>query len=361
MPIIKILQWTGFTFVIVISTLIFIVWFLTYHPPSRLSITPQNSKHAPMLSKGSIIKVMSWNIQYMAGKNYVFFYDLLDGSGPDTRPSSKDITITFNEVTRIIKDESPDIILIQEIDGGSLRTGNEDQMTRLKSMLPHEYCCSASAFYWKSTFVPHGKIMGKVGMKLGIISKYKIGKSIRHALPLMPGSWIVQQFNIKRAILESSFPFKNGGSLSVLNTHLDAFAQGENTMEKQVGLIDSLLKKKIKTKIPWLIAGDFNLLPPGKQFSNLAPPQQKYFRPDSELEKLTSSYTVIPSLKDANGPEFTKWLTHLPNDPSVKKPDRTIDFFFISPLLVLKEKKVRQNDTHKISDHFPVIIKIKLP
>jgi endonuclease/exonuclease/phosphatase family metal-dependent hydrolase len=26
---------------------------------------------------------MNWNVQYMAGKNYVFFYDRLDGSGPD--------------------------------------------------------------------------------------------------------------------------------------------------------------------------------------------------------------------------------------------------------------------------------------
>jgi len=132
----------------------------------------------------------------MAGKNYVFFYDLLDNSGPDGRPSPEDIAKTLKEVARIIQDENPDVILLQEVDDGAKRTDYEDQLASLLPLLPKEYACYASAFYWKASFVPHPRIMGAAGMKLSTISKYKMTEAVRHQLALIPADPLTQQFNL---------------------------------------------------------------------------------------------------------------------------------------------------------------------
>ena len=55
----------------------------TFHPAEVASETVSCATDAPVLEAGQSVTVMNWNVQYMAGKGYVFWYDLLDESGPD--------------------------------------------------------------------------------------------------------------------------------------------------------------------------------------------------------------------------------------------------------------------------------------
>lgn len=135
------------------------------------------------------------------------------------------------------------MILFQELHDGAENTFREDQLERILSRIGSEYVCRSEAFYWKSNFVPHPKIWGSVGMKLATISKYKISDGIRHSLPLMPADPISTQFNLKRAILQNDLPIEGGDKFTVLNTHLDAFSQGTDTMHRQVETITGLLKE----------------------------------------------------------------------------------------------------------------------
>ncbi|MGL4370662.1 MAG: endonuclease/exonuclease/phosphatase family protein, partial [Spirochaetota bacterium] len=139
------------------------------------------------------------------------------------------------------------------------------------------------------------------------------------------------------------------------------FAQGNDTMERQVALVQGLLKERTEKNIPWLIGGDFNLLSPGSAYYDIIPTQRVYFKERSELEPLFKEYQSVPSLADIYGKDAKKWITHFPNDPEVKAPDRTIDYIFASPLLTVSEKHIRQQDTLKISDHFPVVAVFRLP
>ena len=127
-----------------------LVWFATYHPLPLEPVPVYSRGPAPVLQSGQTVKVMTWNIQYLAGKNYVFYYDLLDGSGPDERPSAKDIAVTLDEAVEVIRDEDPDILLLQEVDCGARRTDYRDQLADLLAKLPEEYCSYASAWYWKA-------------------------------------------------------------------------------------------------------------------------------------------------------------------------------------------------------------------
>ncbi len=353
LTVFKILQWLILSLLLIAATAAFGTWLLTWHPAPLVPVAIRGEK-APLLPRDRPLKIMSWNVQYMAGKNYVFFYDLLDGSGPDKRPSTEDIALTLRQVAARITRENPDIVLLQEVDVGAARTDHMDQRAALLELLGPAYASSTSAYYWKAVFVPHPQIMGSVGMKLVVLSKYRIAGALRHALPLMPGGWAVQQFNIKRAILEVTLPFADGrGSLTVLNTHLDAFAQGTDTMERQVAYLRALLDARTTAGEPWILAGDFNLLMPGTSYGRLPPKQRAYFKPVSELKVLTERYRSFPSVEQADGPEHQSFYTHFPNDPSVKAPDRTIDFIFYSPDLALRDGRVDRSALAE-SDHLPL-------
>ena len=69
--------------VILILALAALVWSITFHPKDLQNEAVHNHPDAPMLQRGQSIKVLSWNLQYMASKNYEFWYDRIEGDGPD--------------------------------------------------------------------------------------------------------------------------------------------------------------------------------------------------------------------------------------------------------------------------------------
>lgn len=336
------------------------VYLTTFQPAPLEEVEVIAKGEAPLLKSGDTVKILNWNVQYMAGKNYVFWYDLIDESGPDIMPSKEDIDLTFKELVGIIKSEDPDIILLQELHDGARRTYYEDQLERLLELLPGDYRYNCSAFYWRAAYVPIPQIMGSVGMKLAVISKYKIESARRHQLPIMPDNLLFQQFNFKRAILEVNLPVEGGESLVVLNTHLDAFAQGYNTMEEQVEMVDKILKGLDREGKSWLIGGDFNLLPNREAYLRLPEDKRLYYKEETELKRLSDSYLMLPSHSDMAGVDYEKWFTHFSNEPLVKGPNKTIDYFFYSNSLKAIKYYVRQKDTLHISDHLPMIAEFRL-
>ncbi len=352
-----------FWFLLLISILLFsgiLIWTSTFHPKEVQAAPYLSADTAPELQPSQSLKILSYNVQYMAGKNYVFFYDIPGSQGPDSRPSREDISNTFREVARVIRAENPDIILLQEVNDGAKRTDYEDQLTRLLEMLPDEYACYASTFYWKARFVPHPNVMGPAGMKLVTISKYRITKATRFRLPQLPRNVLSRQFLFKRAVLAVELPVAGQQPLVLLNTHLDTWAKGCNTMQQQIIRVDEILAEYQNKGHSWIIGGDFNLLPPGIQFQWLSELQKTEYRAETEIQYLFDKYPSIPSLEDVNGPNSREWLTHFPNDPKFDRPQITLDYFFYDPNLKLIKSYVRQADTWHISDHLPLIGEFQL-
>ena len=327
------------------------VWIITFHPKKIQSEIVYNAGDAPLLPVSKTLKILSWNVQYMAGKNYVFFYDTREDDGPDTRPTSQDIALTLHEVARVITEEDPDLILLQEIDDGARRTDYQDQLQCLLDLLPKRYSCHTSSFYWKALFVPHPRVMGSAGMKLSTISKYKIHSATRYQLDSIPGNIIAQQFHLKRAALETRLAMDNGNTLAILNTHLSAFYGSTSTPAKQVSQIEGILTKYNDEGIPWILGGDFNLLPPG-HYEKLPTHERYLFHENTELLPLADRFNMIPSLENLERSDYPQWFTHFKNGNS--EPDRTIDYLFYSNNLTLEQAYVRQSDTRRISDHFPI-------
>lgn len=351
---------TLFGLLLTLSLLVALAYSLAWRPAPREQAPVSCTGRAPLLQPGQALKVMTWNIQYLAGKRYLFWYDLPDGAGPDQRPSSADLALTLDEVVRVLRDERADIVLLQELHDGAKASDYQDQLALLQARLADLYPCSSQAFYWKAPFVPHPQIIGSVGMKLGTLSRYRIEHAERLQLPRIPANPLSRSLNLQRALLVSYLPLRGGGQLAAINTHLDAFAQGDTTMRKQVAMTASLLDRLQAAGTPWLLGGDFNLLPPG-QYAQLAPAQRSWYAADSELSRLAERYPMIPSLEQTNGAERAAWYTHIPNDPSVAGADRTLDYLFHNPRLTRLEAHVRRHDTQGISDHLPLLSRLLLP
>ncbi|MCH1912041.1 endonuclease/exonuclease/phosphatase family protein [Leptospira noguchii] len=341
---------------ILFGSLLILIYVITYHPDQAESAEIVCNENAPILKENSKIKVLVWNVQYLAGKKRIFWYDLPKGDGPDTGPSREEIEETLKKITDYIRSEDPDVILFQELHDGAENTFREDQLERILSKISSAYVCRSEAFYWKSTFVPHPKILGSVGMKLATVSKYKISDGIRHSLPLMPADPISTQFNLKRAILQNDLPIEGGDKFTVLNTHLDAFSQGTDTMHRQVETITGLLKELDLAGHYWVLGGDFNLLPPGFDRKSMHPNGAFFYSDEQEIKPLFDRWNSAVPFKILNGPEKEKYYTYYPNDPAIGKPDRTIDYIFYSSNLKQTGYKVDQKEIlWTVSDHFPQI------
>ncbi|WAJ36834.1 endonuclease/exonuclease/phosphatase family protein [Pseudomonas sp. GOM7] len=360
MPLPRLVRLLALALVLLLGGLCALIYALTWQPQAREPAATACNGQVPTLQPGQALKVMTWNVQYLAGKRHVFWYDLPDGDGPDERPSAADLATNLDEVVRILREEKPDLVLLQELHDGARATDYQDQLALLQERLSDLYPCASQAFYWKAGFVPHPRILGSVGMKLGTLSRFQIARAERLQLPEMPSDPISRLFQLKRALLLSYLPIRGGGELVAINTHFDAFAQGDDTMQRQVAMTDTLLQQLKKDDLPWILGGDLNLLPPG-QFQHLPPAQRGWYAADSELLALASRYPMIPSLSQANGAEQAQWYTHFPNDPAASGPDRTLDYLFYSQRLTPFSSQVRQHDTQRISDHLPVIGRFFLP
>ncbi|MCO7570689.1 endonuclease/exonuclease/phosphatase family protein [Pseudomonas chlororaphis] len=335
-----------------------LIYSLTWRPLPKETLAVSCSAQAAPLVPGQALKVMTWNLQYLAGKRYVFWND--QAQGEDERPTLEDMAFSLDEVARVIRDEQPDLVLLQEVDNGAKASAYQDQLKLLQERVTDLYPCSTQAYDWKADFVPSPHIFGSVGRQLATLSRYRIEHAERLQLPVAPQSLISRQFQPKDALLLSYLPLSDGGQLAVLNTHLERAQRADDTHQKQVTAIAKVLDKLESRGTPWLIGGDFNLLPLG-QYQRLSDAQRAPYNVDSPLHLLWDKYPMIPSNTQASGVDRARWLTHYPNDPTLDGPDRTVDYLFYSPRLKRVESRVRQDDTQRISDHLPVLARFLLP
>ena len=352
------LRYTLLGLLIVIALAGAMVYSLTWRPDAREVLPVSCSTQAPTLAPGQALKVMTWNVQYLAGKRYVFWDDL--AAGTDEAPTADDMAFSLDEVARVIRDEQPDIVLLQELDDGAKASDYQNQLKLLQERVADLYPCSTHAFDWKADFIPDPHIFGSVGRQLATLSRYEIEHAERLQLPVSEVNLISRQFKPKNALLVTYLPLSDGGQISVLNTRLHRATQPDETLQAQISAVAKVLDKFESHGTPWLIGGDFNLLPLG-QYQRLPSEQRTPYSADSALHVLWDKYPMIPTNNEAGGIDRARWLTHYPNDTNVSGPDRTVDYLFYSPRIKRVEARVRQDDTLRISDHLPVIARFLLP
>lgn len=311
----------------------------------------------PPVPVGRPLKVLVWNVQYGASREPHFFYD----GGDDVAVPPELVSRTLDGMEDVLRREAPDLVLWQELDRGSDRIGGVDQLEAMLERTEGRFPCWAAAPYHKVGFVPLplSQPLGRVHMDLAVFSRFRLGAATRHQLALLREPMYRQLFNLRRAVLRVEVQTERGPPIVLLNTHLSAFSNGDGTLPRQVEQVEELALDAERAGQPWLLAGDFNALPPGDDPTRLAsedgwggigdavtPMQRLYdhLKPALPLE----TYRADPS----------RWFTYLPWGASA--PDRTIDYVFHGTRLRLNEFAVRQ-DRLDISDHLPLVAVVELP
>ena len=322
--------------------------YTEYNPATKQAVECFRKSEPKPLSTAEVFSVLSWNLQYCASRKHHFFYD----GGTKVHVPLADVESTLQTVKQVLQTESPAISLLQEIDRNSKRTHHIDQ---LREIIDKKQSVSwASTAYHRSSFVPfpYRVPLGRIDMNLGIISRYFIEQASRFRLSLLQESKLRQTFNLKRAILAGTIPIIDKPyPLHVGVTHLSAFSYGDGTLDKQVQEIIDWIESRPGGH-PWIIGGDFNLLPPDDNPSRLGEEAKYYNDQSNPIRKLIPKYrTIISSQTDPQN------RTYLPF--GAKRPDRKIDYVFYGGPLQIISSRVLSEYTN-ISDHLPLKATFKL-
>ncbi|MCX2453345.1 endonuclease/exonuclease/phosphatase family protein [Pedobacter sp. PLR] len=168
-------------------------------------------------SNPKTLKVMTYNIHH---------------GNPPERPG----VIDLPAIAAVIKQHTPDLVALQEIDKLTKRTGQVDQLKTLAEL--------TGMFYFFSKGIDFEG--GEYGV--GILSRYPINSSNRYPLPSKAG---LDAEARSLAVVQVTLP--NGKPLNFASTHLDL--NNEHRM-LQVKEINRLLGSK---KGDVILAGDLNL------------------------------------------------------------------------------------------------------
>ncbi len=308
---------------------------------------------AAPLAPSQTLGVLSWNIQYCGSRKHQFFYD----GGDAVHVPAGDVADMVAAVASGIRAHDPDLVLLQEVDRNSKRTGRRDQLAGILRLTPFPRW--TSAHYHRAPYVPHppGDHLGRVDMNLATLARPALGACHRHQLPLLDEPLHRRLFNLRRAVLVTEIPREEGPPLVALNTHLSAFSRGDGTLARQVAVLDSLLDELDAGGHPWILAGDLNMLPPGDDPSRLGDDAELYDEVNPIAALFEGGRRSAFDVREQ--PDHPGELgTYLPFGADT--PDRTLDYVFVSGGIEVVSARVLTDLTH-VSDHLPLFVEVRVP
>ena len=294
------------------------------------------------------LHILSWNIGYAGlGKESDFF---MDGGKNSRSADNATVNRYLNGIRDTILAESPDLVILQEVDTNSGRTYGIDETTPL--LLNN----GAHALNYSCPFVPIPfPPIGRVNSGLFTTTDYAIDHAERVSLPC-PFSWPLRIANLKRCLLVSYLPIEGSEhQLVLVNLHLEAYDDGEGKIAQTLQLRD-FIDNEFKKGNYVIAGGDFNQAFPGSlnAFPILDPTLWTPGVLDDTLlpEGWHFAYdTSVPSCRLLNQPYDPSDLTHTQH--------YVIDGYILSPNVELKEVATLDLGFAD-SDHNPVRLLVDL-
>ena len=290
------------------------------------------------------------------------------------------------QIIDFINFENPDILLLQEVDVSSKRTGYIDQVQWLLDNSDSlNYGVYASM--WQADFIPSDGL-GKVDAGNAILSKWPIEDAERIQLPLRGDQdGLTQYFYLRRNILKSKINISDDEEFYALCTHTTAFAT-DDTKQKHIDAFYEVLESFGDDEI-FVAGGDLNAIPPNatisdfclldicnnESFHTVADGPHKegsYFNNfTGELNLIqpfyenSNFYSAIPQYEKNQSINFTHstWNTNYESsDLDEDYWDRKLDYIFtnFADGFIVGEGKTHQN-VNQLSDHAPVSATLVLP
>ena len=277
------------------------------------------------LGSSENIRVMTWNIAYGYGHGSA-------GDHYHYRPKSEFIR-RLEGMASIIRQESADIVLLQEVDFKSHRSHSINEMQFLSEKTGLQYAVSAVS--WNKLYIPFPywpprDHFGKMLSGGAVLSRFPLSENTTHLLPKpQEFPWWYRLFYLHRYFQVVSVDI-GGRQYRVINLHLEAFKQSNR--EHQAEFISQWIRTRLTEQELLVVGGDFN--------SSLG-------------ERTLDSFLALPELHEAgqrvglNGGSFP-----------AERPTRRLDHLFVNKGQIIQSARIIQTDN--LSDHLPVISAIQL-
>ena len=238
----------------------------------------------------------------------VLVFNIHAGKDANGRPNLED-------VANLVRSASADVVLLQEVDRGTRRSGNVDQVERLSD------ATGFGSAFGKSLDYDDGQY------GIAMLSRTGFSRSETHPLAIVPPQPRAGGAIEPRAALTAITPTALG-TLYVVNTHLDASGGDEYRLQESAHLL-TIVRAVEADGNAVLVGGDFNA------------------EPDSQvLDRLRAA-----GLRDA-------WLECGIGDGltyPASKPVKRIDYLFLPGSLGCSSARVIDTEA---SDHRPLLVTV---
>jgi len=293
------------------------------------------------------IRVMTWNIGFGGG---------LKG-GPTDRHPGAEVRQNLGSIASAIKSARSDVVLLQEVDRPSSRTGGIDQLEFLMKQTGLTHACFVAT--WKNNYVPfpYLPISGHIGPVVSgqaVLSRFPIVECRRVGLPQpQSNKWWYNRFYLHRAvqhvILKVGSVASEDGTIDVMNVHLEAFSN-DNRRQQAAILVDYV--RGHAASRPLVLGGDFNSIPPFSVKTKGFVDEDIDFSGDVTIEQIQR----IPGLSEViidetPGLPPTVFFTY-----PAQSPSRRLDYVFHRGFTGSILTRVPRSAT--FSDHLPVITEL---
>ena len=223
-------------------------------------------------------------------------------------PPSETVKIDVEAIARVINQEKPDLVALQEVDVHTERSGkNLDQARELARLT------GMQSFFMKALDYQGGEY------GIAVLSRYPIVDSVGYLLPRDPALG-----GEDRAVVSVTVQLPGKKKIIFASTHLDL--KEANRLSQAKALIGHFQD----SSLPMILGGDFNAL----------------------------ADSPVIQLFDQN---FTRTCgTDCAPTIPVKNPNRTIDFIMYKPQSTFKVLNTRVIDEQYASDHLPVVAELEI-
>ncbi|MBK8009922.1 MAG: endonuclease/exonuclease/phosphatase family protein [Deltaproteobacteria bacterium] len=294
--------------------------------------------------------IVTWNIAWGYGWGS-------EGSGGRLEPEH--FARSIEAMAAFLRSVNADIVLLQEVDFDSTRSGHVDQLASLSEKTGLMY--SARAVSWQANWVPFpywppSNHFGAMSSGGAVLSRYPITSNEVTLLPKPAKNpfWynLFYLFRYVQRVEVSS----GQHTIRIYNAHLEAFDLGNR--ERQAVVLSERVRKESMGYT--ILGGDFNSVPPEATVRSGYPDE-----PETNHEADTTIATLRQAGLNDTMPETLGGPGHHPSDEEAyftfpsHQPNRKLDYVLASPSFEVVSARVGR-EAGKVSDHLPLVVELRL-
>lgn len=299
--------------------------------------------------KKTVHHLTSWNVGFGAFTDKFSFF--MDG-GTYSRALSEEETVdNINNIISELDSFGPELMLIQELDFGSTRSYNVDEVKMFRDYFGDIYQSSFGVNY-NSPYLLY-PVLSPVGTSrsgMMTLSKYDISSSIRRSLPIQTD--IYKLLDLDRAYTVSRISTSNGKELVLINLHLSAYTTDSTIVKKQLQMIYATINDEYSKGNYVICGGDFNMDLLYDSESIFGIPAEDYSWANPFPEDSLPGNVALYAPFDPENPVPSCRNTNAPWDPETVY-QLTVDGFLVTNNIKVTKCEVTDQE-FKYSDHQPV-------